>query len=116
MFWRSTQYYGLKCIRACRHAAARPDHRRCGKVKSAARSRISTIFVAARARKVSGSKMFGDPRRICPTFQRLSQNDVCEFESSQPSQAVRSLRCDLRVCENRRLFGSQGTAWLVRLH
>jgi hypothetical protein len=33
--------------------------------------------------------------------QRLSQNDVCGFESSQPSQAVRSLRCDFLMCENR---------------
>jgi hypothetical protein len=49
---------------------------------------ISKVLVAARARKVSGPKMSGDPKRIRPTFQRLSQNDVCGFESSQPSHAV----------------------------
>jgi hypothetical protein len=45
-------------------------------------------LVTARARKVSVPKCSGDPKRICPTFQRLSQNDVCEFECSQPSHGV----------------------------
>jgi hypothetical protein len=30
------------------------------------------------------------------------QNDICRFESSMPSQPVRSPLCDFRVCENRR--------------
>ena len=28
------------------------------------------------------------PKTIRPVFQRLTENDVCEFESSQPSHAV----------------------------
>jgi hypothetical protein len=56
---------------------------------------IWTIFVAARGRKVSGPTMFGEPKRICPLFQRVPENDVCEFESSQPSQGVRSPRAEM---------------------
>src|ERR1700730_4023610 len=42
-------------------------------------------------RKVSGPTMFGEPKIICPIFQSLRENDVCEFESSQPSHGVRFL-------------------------
>jgi|ERR1700730_1192140 hypothetical protein len=58
-----------------------------------------TIFVAARGRKVSGPTMFGESERICPLFQRLPENGVCEFESSQPSQTVRYARRYFRACE-----------------
>ena len=34
---------------------------------------------------------------------------ICEFESSHPSQPVRSPLCDFRVCENRR--HSRGLGW-----
>jgi hypothetical protein len=36
-------------------------------------------------------------------------SDICEFESSHPSQPVRSSLCDFRVCENRR--HSRGLGW-----
>jgi hypothetical protein len=35
-------------------------------------------------------------------------SDICEFESSHPSQPVRSLPCDFRVCENRDLSQGHG--------
>jgi hypothetical protein len=37
------------------------------------------------------------------------QNDICRFESSMPSQPVRSLLWDFRVCENRR--HCRGLGW-----
>ena len=45
-------------------------------------------LVAARARKVSGPKMFCNPIEFAQQFQWLFQNDVCEFESYMPSQGV----------------------------
>jgi Aldehyde dehydrogenase family len=41
----------------------------------------------------------GESERICPLFQRLPENGVCEFESSQPSQTVRYARRYFRACE-----------------
>ena len=40
-------------------------------------------------------------------------SDICEFESSHPSQPVRSPLCDFRVCENRR--HSRGLGWRARV-
>jgi hypothetical protein len=37
------------------------------------------------------------------------QNDMCWFESSMPNQPVRSLRCNIRACENRRY--SRAIGW-----
>jgi hypothetical protein len=37
------------------------------------------------------------------------QNHICRFESSRPSQPVRSPLCSFRVCENRR--HSRGLGW-----
>ena len=42
--------------------------------------------------------MFGEPKRICPIFQRLLENDVWEFESSQPSHGVGSNQDDFWAC------------------
>jgi hypothetical protein len=52
---------------------------------------ISKILLQLARERSQVPKCSGDPRRICPTFQRLSQNDVCEFESSQPRQTVHPL-------------------------
>jgi hypothetical protein len=38
----------------------------------------------------------------------MARARIPEFESYHPSQAVRSLRCDFRVCENRRHSGGLG--------
>jgi hypothetical protein len=55
--------------------------------------------------------MFGEPKRIFPIFQRLPENDVCEFESSQPSHGVGSLRAGIRA-----LFPRPGVAlWSQRV-
>src|ERR1700732_2104237 len=42
---------------------------------------ISTMFIAAHGRKVSGPTMFVETKKIRPVFQWLTENDVCEFES-----------------------------------
>jgi hypothetical protein len=52
---------------------------------------ISKIFLQLARERSQVPKGSGYPRRICPTFQQLSQNDVCEFESYMPSHAVGSL-------------------------
>jgi hypothetical protein len=56
---------------------------------------ISKILLQLARERSQVPKCSGDPRRICPTFQRLSQNDVCEFESSQPRHAVGSPRAEI---------------------
>jgi hypothetical protein len=50
---------------------------------------ISTIFVAAaRGRNVSSPTISANQREFTQLFQPFRENDICEFESSQPSQAV----------------------------
>jgi hypothetical protein len=49
---------------------------------------ICTMFIAAGGRKVSGPTMFAEAKENSAVFQRLTENDVCEFESSQPSHGV----------------------------
>ena len=43
-------------------------------------------------RKVSAAKMFRKPKEFAQHFKRHFLNDICEFESSHPSQAVRKKR------------------------
>jgi hypothetical protein len=49
---------------------------------------ISTIFVvAARGRNVSSPTISANQREFPQLFQPFRENDICEFESSQPSHA-----------------------------
>jgi hypothetical protein len=52
-------------------------------------------------------------RQIRQRFQLDGPNAICRFESSQPSQAVRPLRCDFLACKNRRHCG--GLGWCARV-
>jgi hypothetical protein len=63
---------------------------------------ISTIFVvAARGRNVSSPTISANQREFPQLFQPFRENDICEFESSQPSHAVGlellGLACDFGV-------------------
>ena len=50
---------------------------------------ISTIFVvAARGRSVSSPTISANQREFPRLFQPFRENDICEFESSQPSQTA----------------------------
>ena len=58
--------------------AARTRTRRC---------HFDDLCCSSRAKGLRSTPL-GEPKRICPIFQRLPENDVCEFEFSQPSHGV----------------------------
>ena len=57
---------------------------------------------AAQTRIVSAGEFRPSQRELSRHLKYMARARIPEFESSHPRQAVRSLRCDFRVCENRR--------------
>src|SRR5271165_3633518 len=85
---------------------------------SIAKGKLHASRLAALPRKVSGPKMSRNPMRIRPPFQWLFQNDVCKFESYQPSQAVwspgrssRRFRARARRATHRALIRTNLLVW-----
>ncbi len=62
---------------------------------------------------VSGGEFQPSQRELSQYLKYMTRTRISEFESYHPSQAVRSLRCDFRVRENRRHSG--GLGWRARV-
>jgi len=60
---------------------------------------------AAQTRIVSGGWLWPGRRELSRHFKYMACVRTPEFESSHPSHAVRSLRCEFRVFENRCCLG-----------
>jgi hypothetical protein len=64
--------------------------------------------LAAQPGKVSDRQTFRNEVKFGPHFKGQFWKRICEFESSHPNQPVRSLRCNIRACENRRYSRALG--------
>src|SRR5437016_2193510 len=64
--------------------------------------RCMSVFWQLVREKSLVPKCFGIRRNSPDISKGIFQNDICRFESYMPSQPVRSLRCDFRVCAKRR--------------
>ena len=69
--------------------------------------------MAAQPGKVSDRQTFRNEGKFGPHFKGQLWSDICEFESSRPSQPVRSLLFDFRLCANCR--HSRGLCWCARV-
>jgi hypothetical protein len=66
------------------------------------RAELRIPNAAAQTRIVSGGEFLPGQRELSRHLKYMARARLPEFESSQPSQPVQSLRRDFRVCENRR--------------